>query len=88
MEAKNSTLLSSCDRYLLEPIEWPKRSEASCGDVSGTRDCSLGPEGKKSLISRTRGNLVVFLELLHDMWDILRVMMGNSGSLSCDLREV
>ena len=27
---KNSMLLSSCDRYLLEPIEWPKGSKASC----------------------------------------------------------
>ena len=31
MEAKNSALLSSCHGYLLEPIEWPKGSQASCG---------------------------------------------------------
>ena len=31
VEANNSTLLSSCDGYLLEPIEWPKGSQASCG---------------------------------------------------------
>ena len=31
MEAKNSALLSSCDGYLLEPIEWPKGSQCSCG---------------------------------------------------------
>ena len=31
MEAKNSALLSSCDGYLLEPTEWPKGSQASCG---------------------------------------------------------
>ena len=24
VEAKNTGLLSSCDRYLLDPIEWPK----------------------------------------------------------------
>ena len=30
---KNSVLLSSCDRYLLEPIEWPKGCQASCGVV-------------------------------------------------------
>ena len=29
-EANDSTLLSSRDRYLLEPIEWPKGSKASC----------------------------------------------------------
>ena len=30
-EAKDSTLLSSRDGYLLEPTEWPKGSQASCG---------------------------------------------------------
>ena len=28
---KNCALLSSCDGYLLEPTEWPKGSQASCG---------------------------------------------------------
>ena len=31
VETKNSALLSSCDGYLLEPIEWAKGSQASCG---------------------------------------------------------
>ena len=31
VEAQNSALLSSCEGYLLEPIEWPKGSQASCG---------------------------------------------------------
>ena len=35
VEAKNSTLLLSCDGYLLEPIEWPKGSQASCGFLKG-----------------------------------------------------
>ena len=44
-EAKDSTLFSSRDRYLLQPSEWPKMSQASCGvwrDVSGllSRPCS------------------------------------------------
>ena len=30
-EAKDSALLSSCEGYLLEPTEWPKGSQASCG---------------------------------------------------------
>ena len=30
VEAKKSALLSSCDGYLLEPIEWPKGSQACC----------------------------------------------------------
>ena len=31
VEAKISALFSSCDKYLLQPIEWPKGSQASCG---------------------------------------------------------
>ena len=31
VEAKNSAVLSSCDEYLLVPIEWPKGSQASFG---------------------------------------------------------
>ena len=31
VEAKNSALLSCHDGYLLEPPEWSKRSQASCG---------------------------------------------------------
>ena len=31
VEAKNSALLSSCNGYILEPIEWTKGSQASCG---------------------------------------------------------
>ena len=31
MEAKNSALLSIRDGYLLEPSEWPKGIQASCG---------------------------------------------------------
>ena len=45
VEAKNSTLLLSRDGYLLEPPEWPKGSQASCGvwrEDSGrlSRQCS------------------------------------------------
>ena len=31
VDAKNSALLSTCDRYPLEPIEWLKGSQACCG---------------------------------------------------------
>ena len=45
VEAKKSALLSSCHGYVLEPIEWPKGSQASCsvwGGESGllSRPCS------------------------------------------------
>ena len=29
--AKDSTLVSNCDGYILEPTEWPKGRQASCG---------------------------------------------------------
>ena len=31
VEARNSALLLSCNGYFLEPIVWPKESQASCG---------------------------------------------------------
>ena len=37
-EAKDSTLLSSYDGYLLEPTEWPKGSQESCvASTEGSR---------------------------------------------------
>ena len=35
VEAKNSSLLTSCHAYLLKPIEWPKGSQAACGVKRG-----------------------------------------------------
>ena len=55
VEAKNSALLSSCDGYLLERIEWHKGSQASCGVLGGTQDCSLGPAGKEGLHLAMKG---------------------------------
>ena len=46
-ETKYSALLSSRDRYLLEPVEWPKGSKASCEVWKKTRDCSPGQAGKE-----------------------------------------
>ena len=70
MEAKNSALLSSCDRYLLEPTEWPKGSQASGGvlrEDSGllSRPCrkiraSFRDDGRISLFFSSCGKSVVF----------------------------
>ena len=70
VEAKNSAFLSSCDGYLLEPIEWPKRSQASCGvlrEDSGllSRPCrkiraSFRDDGRISLFFSSCGKSVVF----------------------------
>ena len=35
VEVKNSDLLSSCHGYLLEIIDWPQRSQSSCGILRG-----------------------------------------------------
>ena len=56
-EAKDSALLSGRDGYLLEPTEWPKGSQASCGvsrEVSGllSRPC-----GKRRASSRDDGGV-------------------------------
>ena len=54
----------------------------------GTRDCSPGGAGTKGLISQGLGNLLVFLKLRREAWDSSAATLGNSGSLSCCLREV
>ena len=42
-ETKYSAVLSSRDRYLLEPIEWPKGSKASCEVPPVTREPGRAP---------------------------------------------
>ena len=54
----------------------------------GTRDCSPGAAGTKGLMSQGLGNLLVFFKLLREAWDSSAATLGNSGSLSCCLREV
>ena len=63
MKAKNSTLVSSRDGFLLEPTEWPKGSQPSCGILERTLDCSPGYAGKEGPHLAMTGSLVVFLEL-------------------------
>ena len=70
VEAMNSTLLYSWHGYLLEPIEWPKGSQASCGvlrEDSGllSRPCrkiraSFRDDGRISLFFSSCGKSVVF----------------------------
>ena len=88
VEVKNSALLSSCDGYLLEPIEWPKGVKPPLEFSERTRDCPLGPAGKEGLILRCLAKLVVFFELQHNVSGSPRFTTGNSGSVSCGPREV
>ena len=55
MEAKNSALLSSCDGYVLEPIEWPKGSQASCGVLLEDSGFVCTPCWQRSALSHDEG---------------------------------
>ena len=57
MVAKNSALLSSYDRYLLEPTEWPKRSQASCGVLREDLGLLSMPCRKRRASSRDDGGI-------------------------------
>ena len=60
MEAKNSALLSSCDGYLLEPTEWPKGSQASCGVLREDSGLLSRPCRKRRALSRDDGRISWF----------------------------
>ena len=73
-------LLSSCDGYLLEPIEWPKGSQTSCGilrEDSGLLSKAL--QEKKGPISR-RENLVVSFEVQRECGVSHEVRKGALGA--------
>ena len=57
VEAKNCALLSSCDGYLLEPTEWPKRSQASCGVWREDSGLLSRPCRKRRASSRNYGRI-------------------------------
>ena len=93
MEVKNSALLSSFDGYLLEPIEWPKGNQASCGVMREDSGLLSRPCRKRRASPRDDGGIwwgffFFFFELQQDMWSFSRVTPGNPGSLSCGPREV
>ena len=87
-EAKDSTLFSSCDRYLLEPTEWPKKSQASCGFGEKFRDCSLGHAVKDGPHLEMTGASLGFSRAAAPVCVFLRGTTGSSGSLSCGAKEV
>ena len=57
---KNSVLLSSCDRYLLEPIECPKGCQASCGVVREYSGLLSRHWKKRNASSRDDGENLLF----------------------------
>ena len=72
MEAKNSSLLSRCDGYLLEPTEWPK---ASCGVLREDSGLLSRPCRKRRASSRDDGGISWFF------WSC-----GTTCGVSLDLR--
>ena len=77
-----------CDGYLWAPLSHMKGVKPPLKFGEGTRDCSPGAAGTKGLMSQGLGNLLVFFKLLQEAWDSSAATLGNSGSLSCCLREV
>ena len=69
VEAKNSALLLSCVDYLLEPIEWPKGSQASGGVLREDSVLLSMPCRKSRASSRNDGEISwVFLSYDVSVW--------------------
>ena len=89
VEAKNSTLLLSCDGYLLEPIEWPKGSQASCVVLRGDSELLSRPCRKRRASSLDDGAILWFfsscrgkgphLTLMEEPCGFSRVVAGFSS---------
>ena len=90
VEANKCALLSSYKGYLLDPIEWPKWSQASCGVLREDSGLLSRPCRKRRASSHNDGGIscFFFFELWGDMWGFSRVTMGNSVSLFCGSREL
>ena len=64
-QAKDSALLSSCNGYLLEPTEWPKGSQASCGVWREDSRLLSRPCGKRRALSHNDGGISWFFSICH-----------------------
>ena len=82
VEANNSTLLSSCDGYLLEPIEWPKGSQASCGVFREDSGLLSRPCRKRRASSHDDGGISWFFFELRRECGVSHEFTGNSGRAS------
>ena len=81
MEAKNTALLSSCDGYVLEPIEWAKGSQASCGVLRGDSGLLSRPCRKRSALSRDNGGILCFFSRCHVTCGVaLELTRGTQGA--------
>ena len=68
--SKNSALLSCCNGYVLEPIEWPKGSQASCGVWREDSGLLSRPCRKRRASSRDDGGISCFFFFFELQWDL------------------
>ena len=81
VQAKNSTLLSSCNGYLLEPIECPKRSQASCGVLRVNSGLLSRPCRKRRASSHDDGGILwVFFRAVAGVWGSHMLRQGTQGA--------
>ena len=81
VEANNSTLLSSCEGYLLEPIEWPKWSQASYKVLRGDSGLLSRPCRKRRTSSHDdRGISWFFLSCGATFGVFLELRWGTKGA--------
>ena len=71
----NTAVLSSCDGYLLEPNEWPKGSQASCGVLREDSGLLSRPCSKRRALSWDDGGISWFFS-----------SCGTTCGLSLELR--
>ena len=78
VNAKNSTLLLSWDGYLLEPIEWPKGSQASCGVLRENSELLSRPCRKRRPSSHDEGGTSWFFSNCDRIFELRRGTQGAS----------
>ena len=78
--SKKLALLSNWDGYLLDPIEWPKASQASCGVLREDLELLSRPCRKRKASSRNDGGIsLVFLSSDVTCGVSLQLLQGNQG---------
>ena len=81
VEAKNSALLSNCDGYLLELIQWPKGSQASCVVLRGDSELLSRPCRKRRASSLDDGAILWFFSSCRGTCGIsLELQWGTQGA--------
>ena len=80
VEAKKSTLLSSCDGYLVEPTEWPKGSQASCAILREDSGVLSRPSRKRRASCRNDWEIGGLFELCRECGVSYELQWGTQGA--------